>query len=93
MRFTPPNFNFTANFNLHPAVNDSPLGGREGTALTSSLISERLAKEALSNVALAISSAPPVDGMPDAIEVRGRGELQVSEAPCAERTENARCTA
>lgn len=35
-------------------VNDSPLAGREGTKLTSSVIQERLRKEAESNVSLNI---------------------------------------
>jgi GTP-binding protein len=60
------------------SVNDSPLAGREGTQLTSSMISERLAKEAAGNVALVIQSGVQVRGMPDATEVRGRGELQLS---------------
>ena len=35
-------------------VNDSPLGGREGTLLTSSAIADRLAKEAMTNIALQV---------------------------------------
>ena len=37
-------------------VNDSPLGGREGTLLTSSAIADRLAKEATTNIALQVRS-------------------------------------
>lgn len=55
------------------SVNDSPLGGREGTQLTSSLIASRLTRESVSNIALEIS----VDNS-DAIEVRARGELQLA---------------
>jgi len=59
-------------------VNDSPLAGREGSRLTSSMIAERLAKEAATNVALGVHAAEVVEGMPDAVEVRGRGELQLA---------------
>lgn len=79
-------------------VNDSPLGGREGSKLTSTMIADRLLKEAATNVALQVlagpsssssASAPGGDdddvvvpsalaGMSDAVEVRGRGELQLS---------------
>ena len=80
-------------------VNDSPLGGREGSLLTSSAIADRLAKEAMTNVALQVRwgslrafipwmNSPPfavqvsvgssIEGMSDAMEVRGRGELQMS---------------
>lgn len=60
------------------SVNDSPLAGREGTQLTGALIAERLAKEAAGNIALQISQAVPQPGMPEATEVRARGELQLS---------------
>lgn len=43
-------------------VNDSPLGGREGSRLTSSMIADRLNKEAATNVALQIRSADAVAG-------------------------------
>ncbi|KAI9505052.1 GTP-binding protein TypA/BipA [Coemansia spiralis] len=56
------------------AVNDSPLAGREGTQLTSSMIRERLRREAETNVALQIVD----DGKSESLEVRGRGELQLS---------------
>ena len=54
-------------------VNDSPLGGREGSQLTAPKIGERLAAEAESNVS--ISVAPTANQ--DAFEVQGRGELQL----------------
>ncbi|PWA02264.1 hypothetical protein BB558_001598 [Smittium angustum] len=55
-------------------VNDSPLAGREGTQLTSSLIRDRLLKEAETNVALNVVSG----NSSESFEVRGRGELQLS---------------
>lgn len=51
-------------------VNDSPLAGRDGKQLTSTVISERLAREAETNVAINIQNAPAVPGMSDALEVR-----------------------
>ncbi|KAJ1812274.1 hypothetical protein LPJ75_003729 [Coemansia sp. RSA 2598] len=56
------------------SVNDSPLAGREGSQLTSGMIRERLRREAETNVALQIVD----DGKSEAMEVRGRGELQLS---------------
>ncbi|KAJ1964067.1 hypothetical protein GGI12_001658 [Dipsacomyces acuminosporus] len=56
------------------AVNDSPLAGREGTQLTSNMIRDRLRREAETNVALQIID----DGKSEALEVHGRGELQLS---------------
>ncbi|KAJ2791808.1 hypothetical protein H4R21_006259 [Coemansia helicoidea] len=56
------------------SVNDSPLAGREGTQLTSNMIRDRLRREAEINVALQIVN----DGKSEAMEVRGRGELQLS---------------
>ncbi|KAJ1859504.1 hypothetical protein GGH12_000459 [Coemansia sp. RSA 1822] len=56
------------------SVNDSPLAGREGTLLTSNMIRDRLLREAETNVALQIVS----DGKSESMEVRGRGELQLS---------------
>ena len=38
-------------------VNDSPLGGKDGTQLTGTMISERLQKEAASNIALQVMAA------------------------------------
>ncbi|KAJ2000193.1 hypothetical protein GGI04_004245 [Coemansia thaxteri] len=56
------------------SVNDSPLAGREGSQLTSGMIRDRLRREAETNVALQIVD----DGKSEALEVRGRGELQLS---------------
>ncbi|OMJ27333.1 GTP-binding protein TypA/BipA-like protein [Smittium culicis] len=55
-------------------VNDSPLAGKEGSMLTSTIIRDRLLKEAETNIALQISQS----GSSDSFEVRGRGELQLS---------------
>ena len=55
-------------------INESPLSGRSGKYLTSRKIRERLEKEALGNVAIRIE---PTDS-PDALEVSGRGELQLA---------------
>ena len=54
-------------------VNDSPLGGREGTKVTSRMIRDRLLREAESNVAIRVT----VSSTSDAYEVAGRGELQL----------------
>lgn len=59
-------------------VNDSPLGGKVGKLLTSAQIAQRLEREAETNVSLRVVPASSQDGMPDAMEVRGRGELQLS---------------
>jgi GTP-binding protein len=59
-------------------VNDSPLAGRDGTRLTSGMIADRLLKEAQTNVALQVAPAATVEGMPEAMEVRCRGELQAA---------------
>ncbi|KAJ1831914.1 hypothetical protein LPJ63_003929 [Coemansia sp. RSA 2711] len=56
------------------SVNDSPLAGREGSLLTSNMIRDRLLREAETNVALQIINS----GKSEAMEVRGRGELQLS---------------
>ncbi len=55
------------------AVNDSPLAGREGTKVTSRMIVERLRREAEGNVAIKIRESEEKD----AVEVAGRGELQL----------------
>ncbi|MGC6535803.1 MAG: translational GTPase TypA [Candidatus Puniceispirillaceae bacterium] len=54
-------------------VNDSPLAGREGKKVTSTLIRERLLAEAETNVAITFQES---DGR-DAFEIGGRGELQL----------------
>ena len=53
--------------------NDSPLGGKEGTKFTATMIKDRLYKEIENNVT--ISLKPSVD--PESIDVQGRGELQI----------------
>ncbi len=55
------------------SVNDSPLAGREGTKVTSRMIAERLWREAEGNIAVQVSETADKD----AIEVAGRGELQL----------------
>lgn len=55
------------------SVNDSPLAGKEGTKVTSSLIGNRLMRELESNVALKITEAAESN----AFQVAGRGELQL----------------
>lgn len=54
-------------------VNDSPLAGKEGNKLTSSMIRDRLFKEAETNVSIQVFESKGKD----AYEVRGRGELQL----------------
>ncbi|MBT5664903.1 MAG: GTP-binding protein, partial [Rhodospirillaceae bacterium] len=56
------------------AVNDSPLSGQDGDKITSRVILARLERESEGNVALRISKTPDSD----AIEVAGRGELQLA---------------
>ena len=55
------------------SVNDSPLAGREGDKVQSRVIAARLLKEAESNVAIRVSETADKDAM----EVAGRGELQL----------------
>ncbi|KAJ1655540.1 hypothetical protein IWQ61_004729 [Dispira simplex] len=55
------------------SVNDSPLGGQEGTHLTSNMIRDRLIFEASNNIALKVVEA----ANKESFEVRGRGELQL----------------
>jgi GTP-binding protein len=54
-------------------VNDSPLAGTEGKKLTSTMIRDRLFAEAETNVAIRVNETPGKD----AIELAGRGELQL----------------
>ena len=54
-------------------VNDSPLAGREGKKVTSTVIRERLLAEAETNVVITFSES----GSKDAFEIGGRGELQL----------------
>eukprot|EP01134_Creolimax_fragrantissima_P001252 CFRG1252T1 len=54
-------------------VNDSPLGGKVGSELTSGKIKERLQKECENNVTLTLKMATEADKF----EVHGRGELQL----------------
>jgi GTP-binding protein len=55
------------------SVNDSPLAGREGSKVTSRMIVERLRREAEGNVAIRVRETEDKD----AVEVAGRGELQL----------------
>jgi GTP-binding protein len=55
------------------SVNDSPLAGREGTKVTSRMIVERLRREAEGNVSIRVQTSSEND----AVEVAGRGELQL----------------
>lgn len=54
-------------------VNDSPLAGREGKKLTSTMIRDRLLAEDEGNVAISVKESDNKD----AYEVGGRGELQL----------------
>src|SRR5216110_3783371 len=54
-------------------VNDSPLAGTEGTKVTGRMIRDRLLREAEGNVALGVRESDDNDAM----EVAGRGELQL----------------
>jgi GTP-binding protein len=55
------------------SVNDSPLAGRDGDKVTSRVIAARLKREAEGNVAIRVRES----NEKDAIEVAGRGELQL----------------
>ena len=55
------------------SVNDSPLAGRDGSKVTSRMIAERLFREAEGNVAIRVKES----AQRDAVEVSGRGELQL----------------
>jgi len=54
-------------------VNDSPLAGTEGDKVTGRMIRDRLLREAEGNAALRITESDEMDAM----EVAGRGELQL----------------
>jgi GTP-binding protein len=54
-------------------INDSPLAGTEGDKVQSRVIRERLLREAEGNVALRVTESTEKDAM----EVAGRGELQL----------------
>jgi GTP-binding protein len=54
-------------------VNDSPLAGTEGSKVTGRMIRDRLLREAEGNVALRVRESDDRDAM----EVAGRGELQL----------------
>ena len=56
------------------SVNDSPFAGREGDKVTSRQILARLEREAEGNVAIRVRRLPDQD----AVEVAGRGELQLA---------------
>ena len=53
--------------------NDSPLSGREGNKLTSTMIKERLQKEVENNVTLVLRTSADSES----VDVQGRGELQI----------------
>ena len=55
------------------SVNDSPLAGNDGDKVTSRVIAARLRREAEGNVAIRVSE----NAERDAVEVAGRGELQL----------------
>ncbi len=55
-------------------VNTSPMAGKSGTLLTSRQIRARLEREVLGNVSIRIADT----SSPDAVEVAGRGELQLA---------------
>ena len=57
------------------SVNDSPLNGKEGNKLTSSMIKDRLRKEIENNVTISLRDASD----PEAMDVQGRGELQIGK--------------
>ncbi|PHS28153.1 MAG: translational GTPase TypA [Robiginitomaculum sp.] len=56
------------------SINDSPLGGRDGDKVQSRIIRDRLMREARSNVAIEVRDASTGA---DALELAGRGELQL----------------
>ncbi len=56
------------------SINDAPLAGLEGDKVTSRVLRDRLLREAEGNVAIEVSPVPD----DDALEVSGRGELQLA---------------
>jgi GTP-binding protein len=54
--------------------NDSPLAGREGSKLTSTMIKDRLYREVENNVTIFVKPSPTDS---DSLDVQGRGELQL----------------
>lgn len=59
------------------AVNTSPIAGKEGNKLTSSIIRDRLVREAENDVALKISCGDAKSKGDSAFEVQGRGDLHL----------------
>jgi len=58
---------------MHFSKNISPLAGREGSAVTSARIGERLVREALRNVSIRVEK-----NKDDSYTVKGRGEFQMA---------------
>lgn len=58
---------------LRVTRNDSPLAGQDGSMTSLELLSKRLKREALQNVAIDVAESPNKD----AVDVKGRGELQL----------------
>ena len=58
---------------LRVTRNDSPLAGQDGSMTSLELLSKRLKREALQNVAIDVSET----ANKDAVDVKGRGELQL----------------
>ncbi|MCZ6834000.1 MAG: translational GTPase TypA [Acidobacteria bacterium] len=56
------------------SVNNSPMAGKEGEHVTSRKLRERLERETLSNVSIRVADTDA----PDALQVSGRGELQIA---------------
>ena len=57
------------------SINDSPYAGREGKFVTSRQLRERLFRETLKDVSLRVSE---IEGVMDAFNVAGRGEMSLS---------------
>ena len=57
------------------SVNDSPFAGREGKFVTSRQLRDRLFRETLKDVSLRVSE---IEGVMDAFNVAGRGEMSLS---------------